>query len=327
MILNIKNKTKKTTEVCPFCFAHFKVEAAPFRCTAVPQVCAPEPDEAYSKYWNQSDIKPMGRVFLPSHGKKWKWQNKEQPTCNVCATTTHTQLCPDCHNNLDPHFQDAAEYTVLLLADKTEEAETFIVDLQEKMRQIVAHDLGYMVHLYAERPFDIHLERLDKKIPKRLHIHFYPLSVQEIGSSNPWYQKLIRHTQGILVLNPGQNLNPPTSTLEATLEKLCAEPISIPTALVLTGLEHIVPFLSPQSHILNNPHHIKGVDVENILRASNESMGYLGSWGYVNILHLMRKNLPHRIAAFVGKTLRVEDPILWLLYQWNCITRPVSKDH
>lgn len=324
-MLNIKNKTSKTTGICPFCFTHFKADATPFRCVAVPQVCSPAPDEAHSKYWNQPISKPMGRVFLPKHMKKWQWKKVDQVTCDVCATATDLRLCPECHNHLDPHFQEAAEYTLMVLADKREDAESFIANVQEKMRQIVAHDLGYMVHLYAERPFDIHLERLDKKHPKRLHLHFYPLLVEEVGSSNPWYQKLIHHTQGILVLIPGQQLNPPTSTIEKTLETLCAEPISIPTALVLTGLEQVVPFLSSHSLILDVPHHIKGVDIHNLLRASNEAMGYLGSWGYVNILHLMRKSLPHRLASFVGKSLRVEDPVLWLLYQLGCIGKPTPK--
>jgi hypothetical protein len=326
-MLNIRNKNSKSAGICPFCFAHFKADTAPFRCMAVPQVCTAVIDEAHSKYWDQPNPKPMGRVFTPKNPKQWKWKPENQITCDVCATATHIRLCPECHNHLDPHFQEAVEYTLVVLADKREDAEIFISHAQEKMRQIVAHDLGYLIHLYAERPFDIHLERLEKKQPKRIHLHFYPLLTKEIGSSNPWYQKLIHHTHGILVLIPGQQLNPPTSTIEKTLEKLCAEPISILTALVFTGLEQITPFLSPHSLILDPPHHVKGVDINNLLRASNESMGYLGTWGYVNVLHLMRKSLPHRLASFVDKSLRVEDPVLWLLYQLGALGKPPAKDH
>ncbi len=139
MIRPIKQLMKRTrgsirsavsTEVCPFCFETFKLNATPFRCASPPQLCSPQPDPVLIKRWEDKVL--TGRV-LPAPGKRFVLFQQ----CPNCSEKSHKRLCPHCHQELPHTFAEHRNYIIALIGAKTSGKSHYLPVLIEQLKRHV----------------------------------------------------------------------------------------------------------------------------------------------------------------------------------------------
>jgi GTPase SAR1 family protein len=111
--------------------------------------------------------------------------------------------------------------------------------------------------------------------------------------------------------------------------------IQVPVAFVLSKLDTLHSLLQHSPLLSTENHHAGGVDCAGIERLSAEVKSYLQLWKGGNLINLAEHMLAQHAFFAVSSLghppqgqqvtnitpLRVEDPLLWLLYQWKYLRR------
>lgn len=129
-------------ELCPFCFEYFLLRDTPFRCTNVMSRCAPAPDPALQKYWE--DGRAVGKV-VPAQGHFVRALR-----CHDCGHETHKRLCPKCHSDLPHTTGDYRNHIFAVIGAKESGKSHYLAVLIDQIKRRVGPDLNMLLEAMNE---------------------------------------------------------------------------------------------------------------------------------------------------------------------------------
>lgn len=125
------------SEICPYCFEHFKLGKTPFRCTSPMSRCAPEVDSVLERHWE--DSRPMGKV-LAGPGRFVR-----SVECPDCSNKSRKRLCPTCHSDLPHTTGDFKNYVFAVIGAKESGKSHYISVLINQIKKQVGPDLNMLL--------------------------------------------------------------------------------------------------------------------------------------------------------------------------------------
>lgn len=134
---------KHKPDLCPFCFQDVDLAKAPFRCTNLPDRCAPEPDPVLADKWGEA--LPVGHV-VDAPGRVVR-----RLACDRCGQPTTRRLCPHCHSDL-PHTMgqmNSLHFTVI--GAKAAGKSHYLAVLVDQLRKGVGRELGVLLRELDDR--------------------------------------------------------------------------------------------------------------------------------------------------------------------------------
>jgi hypothetical protein len=144
---------KGRKELCPYCFEHFSLRDAPFRCSAPAKRCAPEKDDVLDEAW-EIDV-PLGKVVAPAG------RGQRGVRCPDCNQLTHKRLCPHCHQDLPPTIGDQRSFIFAIIGGPQSGKSHYIAVLIDRIRKHIGPSL------------DLLLEPLNDQTINRYKTEFY----------------------------------------------------------------------------------------------------------------------------------------------------------
>jgi len=130
-------------ELCPYCFEHFLLKDAPFRCAR----CAPERDEVLRKRWGEN--RPLGPVLKP------RGFGARALRCAGCGQESRDRLCPVCHSDLPASLGECRNYVFAVIGAKEAGKSHFIAVIIN----LIKNRLGPSLNLLLEAMNDDTIQR------------------------------------------------------------------------------------------------------------------------------------------------------------------------
>lgn len=131
---------------CPFCCERFTSREILFRCDSS-RCWERREDEHYSRFTGHSDI-VLGRILVPTSNSSIDHTTglPRAVSCDICNTSSQTQICPSCHSVLPEGFSQAKQLLITLMGGSAVGKTHFLVALLHRL-QIISSDLQMSVKL------------------------------------------------------------------------------------------------------------------------------------------------------------------------------------
>ena len=168
---------KKTTFICPFCFAEHKLSAAQFRCTN--RRCKDVDDIEMTKYEN-------GNLKMPKQGKTCFVYPSKNPfavlksaECPECKQKTYKIVCPSCHNTLPESTLMGRDMIISVVGSRDTGKSHFVgVIIRELIDRISVKFGGAMV------AFDDSMKRYEESFGRKLYVDLQKLDLTQSSEQN-----------------------------------------------------------------------------------------------------------------------------------------------
>jgi hypothetical protein len=129
--------TRRQAQLCPYCFEHFQLATATFRCASPAAQCAPVVDPVLQREW--SDIRLLGKV-LPAGGRF-----ADRAVCGDCGKATRKRLCPHCHSDLPHTVGSYRNYVFAVIGAKDTGKSHYIAVLIDQIKKRIGPQMGLLL--------------------------------------------------------------------------------------------------------------------------------------------------------------------------------------
>lgn len=128
---------------CPFCFTQFTLREVRFRCMNL--TCPGRSHDHIYAYARGYEHIVMGRVLLRS--KSWLLRDIE---CDICKTTSHTLLCPNCHFQLPDDIGQTDQCAIAIIGGRATGKTHYIAALIARLQNEVGKNFGITVRMLGD---------------------------------------------------------------------------------------------------------------------------------------------------------------------------------
>lgn len=137
--------------VCPYCFEEFNRSDVMFRCTN--DNCEKEIDEAMKRFWGGD--RQMLPAFENGLGKFARMMDKmpDSAACPKCGHTSHTVICPKCHNMIPKEMVEHKGYIISIIGARSSGKTNYITVLIDQLRKNgskIGQNLGVLASTVAD---------------------------------------------------------------------------------------------------------------------------------------------------------------------------------
>ncbi|GHO86347.1 TRAFAC clade GTPase domain-containing protein [Dictyobacter formicarum] len=134
---------------CPFCFAHFSLQEAQFRCIN-PGCPDMGPDNEYALRRGLGRIK-MGRVLLPEKRKGvLALKAPDELFCNTCKEYSTTRICPTCHFELPSNIAQTEQKVIAIIGGRATGKSHYIASLIHRLTHSVGQGFDVSVSILGD---------------------------------------------------------------------------------------------------------------------------------------------------------------------------------
>lgn len=138
--------------LCPYCFEHFSLRRAPFRC-GDDLACTFENDKVHDAQWNENLA--LGKVLEPTgFWSTVKGLFLKTRRCGDCGTTSRVRLCPHCHMDLPYSFGEYENYIFAVIGAKDSGKSHYLAVLINEIRERIDLDFNALLAPADEKTSD-----------------------------------------------------------------------------------------------------------------------------------------------------------------------------
>ncbi len=315
----------KQAYTCPYCLCAFEKEQALFRCSALPQVCAHEADEAYQEFFGSKGEGKKGRLIKVKKRSSSKaflkrMDDDSRVLCDACATPTKERVCPACHGALPSDFFQLVHMPLGVYGTEKKLFQFFVTALTKKMTLITGHDVNATLKTLPDlNGFVFHFDSDDLALGNVL-VSFHDILSVAGNKLESLENVLFFEHIGALFKEKEKKIS--AEVILSVKKKLAPQPIM---GLQFYGLDEYFGYFPRASSVLDAPDFSDGYDKNKGEWVSQELLTLFGASYGVNFLRQIREQFtPWRFGAcsFVenqnvplASFHRVEDLFLWQLFQ------------
>ncbi|OZG49392.1 hypothetical protein PSRA_1641 [Pseudoscardovia radai] len=151
--------------VCPFCFEQHDMNDVEFACEQR-FACTPEQDNEYSRWAGvKAQLRPHHFRAKAVKGPlaKW-WSMPDSAVCDKCNHTSHTRVCPSCHNELPRTIDTDEQIIVALVGTRGSGKSTYIGVLIHEMIKHMFLPFGGTFQLYGDEDQRQYRDRFERSL-------------------------------------------------------------------------------------------------------------------------------------------------------------------
>lgn len=180
----------KLKYICPFCFQENRISEVEFACEARKRCGKPdaggkitnpgqgEPNEKLAQYLGLSPTAVVGpHHFAAEKRALSRIGMPKTANCDWCGQTSHTRVCPDCHNVLPSTIDTDEDMIIALIGTRSSGKSTYIGVLIHEMIKHLFHGFNGTFQLYGQED----RERYRNDFEKSLYQDHKPLPQTQSG--------------------------------------------------------------------------------------------------------------------------------------------------
>lgn len=152
----------KFSYICPFCFSEHKIGDVDFACEQR-KICGEEQDAQLSKYTGNKSYLGPHTFRLP---KASVLSMPKMADCDKCHQTSHTRICPTCHNQLPVTIESDEDTIVALIGTRGSGKSTYIGVLIHEMMKRLFRPFNGTFQLYGAEDSHQYRERFENDLYK-----------------------------------------------------------------------------------------------------------------------------------------------------------------